>query len=45
VAIKLATKVRANARQMALMSNLFPEATLFIAKQYTLDDFAMSIDN
>jgi len=30
--------------QMALMINLFPEAPLFIVKQYTLDDFAMSID-
>ena len=44
VAIKLAPKVRANARQMALMSNLFPEATLFIVNQYTLDDFVMSIN-
>jgi hypothetical protein len=29
-AIKLAPKVRAKAMQMALISNLFPEATLFI---------------
>ena len=30
--------------QMALMSHLFPEIPLFIVKQYTLDDFAVSID-
>jgi len=30
VAIKLAPKVRAKAMQMALMSNLYPEETLFI---------------
>jgi hypothetical protein len=40
---KLAPKVRIKARQMALMSHLFPEIPLFIVKQYTLDDFAMSI--
>jgi len=44
VAIKLAPKVRVNAMQMALMTTLFPEAPLFIVKQYTLDVFAMSID-
>lgn len=44
VAIKLAPKVRANVRQMALMSNLFPEATLFIVNQYTLGHFVMSTD-
>jgi len=44
VAIKLAPKVRVNARQMVLMSNLFAGITLFIVKQYTLDDLAVSID-
>jgi len=44
VAVKLAPKVRVSAMQMALMNSLFPEEPLFIVKQYTLDDFAMSID-
>jgi hypothetical protein len=43
VANKLAPKVKAIAMQMALISNLFPEAPLFIVKQYTLNGFAMSI--
>jgi hypothetical protein len=30
VAIKLAPKMRAKAMQMALMGNLYPEASLFI---------------
>ena len=37
-------KMRARAMQMALLSHLFRQIPLFIVKQYTINDFAMSID-